>query len=54
MSLKKEEEGKSVAAEILANPKLKQMIDASREEIKQGLGMTTSELLESLSPEDFK
>jgi len=49
-----EEEGKSVATEILANTELKQMIDESREEIKQGLGMSTSELLESLSPENFK
>lgn len=49
-----EEEGKSVAAEILAYPELKQMIDESRKEIKQGLGMTTSELLDSLSPNDFR
>lgn len=49
-----EEEGQSVTAEILANPELKQMIDKSREEIKQGLGMTTSELLCSLSPNDFR
>lgn len=49
-----EEEGKSVENEILSNPELKQMIDESRTEIKQGLGMSTSELLESLSPENFK
>lgn len=49
-----EEDGQSVATEILSNPELNRMIDESREEIKQGLGMTTSNLLDSLSSKDFR
>ena len=48
-----EEDVRSIGEEILANPELKQMIDESREERKQGLGMTTAELIKSLSPKDF-
>ena len=48
-----EEAELSISSEIKANPELKRMIDESREEYKQGLGMTTSELLKSLSPKDF-
>jgi hypothetical protein len=49
-----EEDGQSVATEILSNPELNRMIDESRGEIKQKLGMTISELLDSLSPKDFR
>lgn len=49
-----EYEGQSVATEILSNPELNRMIDESREEIKLGLGMTTSDLLDSLSSKDFR
>lgn len=48
-----EEDVQSVDSEILANPELKQMIDESRKEHKRGLGMSTSELIESLSSKDF-
>jgi len=48
-----EEDIQSIGSEILANPELKQMIDESREEYKRGLGMSTSELIQSLSPKDF-
>lgn len=48
-----EEDEQSISAEMLANPELKQMIDESREEYKQGLGMSTSKLINSLSPRDF-
>ncbi len=48
-----EEDVHSIGEEILANPELKQMIDESREEHSQGLGMTTAELIKSLSPKDF-
>ncbi len=48
-----EEDELSISSEIKANPELKLMIEKSREEYKQGRGMTTSELLNSLSPKDF-
>jgi adenine specific DNA methylase Mod len=48
-----EEDQSSISIEVKANPELKRMIDESRKEYKQGLGMTTSELLKSLSPKDF-
>ncbi|MHA6480982.1 hypothetical protein ACX1C1_03560 [Paenibacillus sp. strain BS8-2] len=48
-----EEDQQSINADVLANPELKNMINESREQYKQGLGMTTSELLKSLSPQDF-
>lgn len=41
------QDGKFITAEILANPKLKQIIDESREDVIQGLGIATSELLNS-------
>ncbi|GLX67351.1 hypothetical protein [Paenibacillus glycanilyticus] len=48
-----EEDQQSIHADVLANPELQQMIHRSRAEYKQGLGMTTSELIKSLSPQDF-
>ncbi len=48
-----EEDELSISSEIKANPELKLMIEKSREEYKQERGMTTSELLKSLSPKDF-
>lgn len=48
-----EEDEQSISADMVANPELKQMIDESREEYKKGLGMSTSKLINSLSPRDF-
>ncbi|MBD2868894.1 hypothetical protein [Paenibacillus arenilitoris] len=48
-----EEDQQSIHADVMANPELKQMISESREQYKQGLGMNTSELLKSFSPQDF-
>lgn len=48
-----EEDVQSIGTEILANSELKQMINESREEYKKGLGMSTSELIKSMSPKDF-
>lgn len=49
-----EEEQRSILADVEANPELKAMIKESRREYKQGLGMSTSDLLKSLSVENFK
>ncbi|WP_373233514.1 hypothetical protein [Cohnella sp.] len=49
-----EEEQRSIKADIEANPDLEIMIHESMEEYRQGKGMTTSELLKSLSVEDFR
>ena len=43
----------SIAKEVENNPELKHMIQESREEYKQGLGMSGEELFKSLSVEDF-
>ncbi|MCY9670432.1 hypothetical protein M5X11_36980 [Paenibacillus alginolyticus] len=48
-----EEDHLSISSEVKVNPELKRMIDESREEYKQGKGMSTTELLKSLSPKDF-
>ncbi|NRF92353.1 hypothetical protein HQN89_15180 [Paenibacillus frigoriresistens] len=48
-----EEDHLSISSEVKANPELKRMVDESREEYKQGKGMSTTELLKSLSPKDF-
>jgi hypothetical protein len=50
--LQEEDQG-SIAADVKRNPELRQMIETSRKEYEQGLGMTTAELLKSLSPKDF-
>jgi len=49
-----EEEQRSIQADVEANPELKAMIEQSRSEFKLGKAMSTSELLKSLSPEDFR
>lgn len=48
-----EEEQRSIYADAEANPELKAMIEESRREYKQGRGVSTHELLKSLSAEDF-
>ncbi|UJF31852.1 hypothetical protein [Paenibacillus hexagrammi] len=49
-----EEDNRSILADAEANPELKQMIEKSKHEFMQGQGFSTSELLKSLSKEDFK
>ncbi|NEU30326.1 hypothetical protein GN156_05975 [bacterium LRH843] len=49
-----EEDHLTISDEIEANPKLEQMIRESREQYKKGLGVSTSELIKSLSPQDFE
>ncbi len=49
-----EEEERSIAAEVEANPQLGKMITESQEQYKKGLGMSTQELLNSMSSKDFK
>jgi hypothetical protein len=49
-----EEEQRSILADVKANPELGEMIKESMMEYKEGLGMSTSDLLKSLSSEDFK
>jgi hypothetical protein len=48
-----EEDKQSILADVQANQELKTMINESKREYIQGLGMSTSELLKSLSKEDF-
>lgn len=48
-----EEDEKSISAEVEANPELKEMIQESREQYKQGFGMSTSDFLKSFTPKDF-
>lgn len=49
-----EEDETTISEEAKMNPELKKMIQESREEYWQGLGMSTSDLLDSLSPKDFE
>ncbi|MCD9022846.1 hypothetical protein [Cohnella silvisoli] len=49
-----EEEQRSVLADVETNPELGKMIEESMKEYKARLGMSTSDLLTSLSPEDFR
>ena len=49
-----EEEQRSIQADVEANPELKAMIEQSRTEYKVGKGISTSEMLKSFSPEDFR
>jgi hypothetical protein len=49
-----EEEQRSIQADVKANPELQAMIEQSRQEYKLGKGMSTSEILQSFSPEDFR
>ena len=48
-----EEDEQSIRADIEANPELEIMIKESQEQYKKGFGMSTSELLKSISPKDF-
>lgn len=48
-----EEDEPSIRAEVEANPELEKMIIESQEQYQKGFGMTTSELLKSISPKDF-
>lgn len=49
-----QEETQSIKSDMEANPELKQMIKESQEDFKKGLGMSTSELLKSISVKDFQ
>lgn len=48
------EEQRSIQADVEANPELQDMIEQSRHEYKLGKGMSTSEILKSFSPKDFR
>ncbi|GAE91070.1 hypothetical protein JCM21714_5 [Gracilibacillus boraciitolerans JCM 21714] len=48
-----EEDEKSIQFEAEENPELKQMLKESQEQYENKLGMSTSELLNSLSKKDF-
>jgi hypothetical protein len=48
-----EEDQHSILTDVQANQELKTMINESKREYSLGLGMSTSELLKSLSKEDF-
>ncbi|TDF95376.1 hypothetical protein [Paenibacillus piri] len=48
-----EEDHESIAADVEANPNLKQMINESLDAYNQGKFMTTTELVKTLSPKDF-
>lgn len=48
-----EEDEPTIAEEVQKNPELGKMIQESIEDYKAGRYYTTSELLRSLSPEDF-
>lgn len=49
-----EEEERSIQAEVEANSELRALIEQSRKEFKQGKAMSTSEILKSFSPGDFR
>lgn len=49
-----EEEQRSIQTDAEANPELRAMIEQSRREFKLGKAMSTSEMLKSFSPEDFR
>lgn len=49
-----EEDERSIEADVEANPQLGKMITKSQEQYKNGLGMSTQELLKSMSVKDFK
>lgn len=48
-----EEDEQTIKSDIEANPELEIMIKESKKQYKDGYGMSTSELLKSLSPKDF-
>ncbi|QGH35667.1 hypothetical protein GI584_17125 [Gracilibacillus salitolerans] len=49
-----QEEERSIKSEADENPELEQMLKESKQQYKDGRGMTTKELLKSFSKEDFK
>ncbi|WP_342710455.1 hypothetical protein [Lentibacillus persicus] len=49
-----EEDENSIKSDVEKNPQLKQMIEESKSEYKKGKGMSTSELLNSLSAKNFE
>ncbi|MDW0115298.1 MULTISPECIES: hypothetical protein [Sporosarcina] len=49
-----EEDEVSIKTDVENNPQLKQMIEESKNEYKTGKGMSTSQLLNSLSAKDFE
>lgn len=49
-----EMDDQSIAADIIANPQLEQMIKESEINYRKGEGMTTSDVLKSISVDDFK
>ncbi|WP_421385463.1 hypothetical protein ACOJQI_11580 [Bacillus salacetis] len=49
-----EEDKKTIKTETEENAELKRMLRESQEQYEQGLGLSTQELLKSLSTEDFK
>ncbi|MRG86136.1 hypothetical protein [Salinibacillus xinjiangensis] len=51
--LQEEEDAKSIKFDADENPELKRMLKESQEQYKNGHGMSTSELLNSLSKKDF-
>lgn len=48
-----EEDEKSIKADVEKNPQLEEMFKASEEQYKKGFGITTSDLLKSISEKDF-
>ena len=51
--LQEDEEKKSIQFEAEENPELKRMLKESVEQYENGRGMSTSELLNSMSKKDF-
>lgn len=49
-----EEDESSIKSDVEKNPQLKQMIEESKSEYKKGKGMSTSQILNSLSAKDFE
>ncbi|MGM0846518.1 MAG: hypothetical protein ACQEUT_16200 [Bacillota bacterium] len=49
-----EEDEKSIQFEADENPELRRMLKESQEQYDNGLGMSTSDILNSLSKKDFK
>ncbi|MEI3611904.1 hypothetical protein [Pseudogracilibacillus sp. SO30301A] len=52
--LLQEEAEESIKSEVEKNPQLKQMIRESQNEYEEGKGMSTKDLLKSMSIEDFE
>lgn len=49
-----EEDQDSIQEDVKNNPHLKQMMEESQKEYRAGKGMSTDDMLKSLSKEDFK